>query len=185
MPKLFVAASLLTSSLVTPFVGAQIAPADPASMPRDYRGAGVRIPGIFVTPVPNAPFSAEVEIVSHDKLPDGTEHVVSTRSHIARGSSGIIHNERRRLMPASFAGEPRLLEVHLYDPSSRKSTFFIPETHLARETILPVPPAAPRDQRSPSKQSPPSSDTVETSLGTQFLDGVELRGIRKTRVVTA
>ena len=65
-------------------------PAQPAPM-RGYAGPQVRIPGIFVTPIANAPFSATVHIVSHQKLPDGTEHVVMTINHVARTSSGIIY----------------------------------------------------------------------------------------------
>jgi len=46
-------------------------------MPRDYRGVQIIVPGIFVTPVPNAPFSATVDILSHEALPDGS---VDTRT---------------------------------------------------------------------------------------------------------
>lgn len=181
--RLLNAASL--SMLLLPSI-ALLAQTSPArSMPRDYRGVQVRIPGIFVTPVPNAPFVAEVEIVSHEKLPDGTEHIVSTRNHIARSSSGIIRNERRRLMPTSFQGESRLLEVHLYDPSSRQSTMFEPETHLARVTTLPAPPRPAADQRAPNQQPALPPDTTQTALGTESLDGVELEGTRKTRTIPA
>ncbi len=57
-------------------------------MPHDYRGVQVHIDGIYITPIPNAPFTAEVQIVSHQKLPDGTEHIVTTRNHIARSFLG-------------------------------------------------------------------------------------------------
>ena len=46
---------------------AQLIPGQTA-MPPDYRGPQVRVPGIYVTPVPNAPFIADVEIISHQKL---------------------------------------------------------------------------------------------------------------------
>lgn len=158
--------------------------------PREYRGVQVHIDGIFVTPVPNAPFSADVEIVSHQKLPDGSEHVVMTRNHIARSSSGRVRNERRRLVPATFQGEPRLLSVHLYDPSDRKSTFYDPATLLARETILPTPPAAPATQQAPALTIPRPSNTTGTGLsvtdlGQQTLDNVSLQGTRKTRLIPA
>ena len=68
-------------------------------MPRDYPGVHVQIPGVFVTPVPNAPFSATVDIVSHQLMPDGTTQVRTTVNQIARQSSGRIYNERRRLVP--------------------------------------------------------------------------------------
>ena len=175
------AAGLLLSAVMVP---GQV----PAPTPHDYRGPQVRVDGIFVTPVPNAPFAATVEIVSHQKLPDGTEHVVTTRNHIARSSSGRIRNERRQLVSASFKGEPRLLSVHLYDPASRKSTFFDPDTRLARETILPAPPVIPAGQRPPGAAAAvPGAvpGVTETDLGAQSLDGVLLQGKRKTQVIPA
>ena len=67
-------------------------------MPRDYRGVQVIVPGIFVTPIPNAPFTAVVEILSHETLPDGSTNTRTTAAHIARSSSGRIYNERRQLV---------------------------------------------------------------------------------------
>jgi hypothetical protein len=93
-------------------------------MPRDYRGVQTYIPGIYVTPVPNAPFAAKVEIISHDLLPDGTVNIRTTINHIARSSSGRIYNERRRLVPVNFKGDHALLSGHIYDPSSRLNPFF-------------------------------------------------------------
>jgi hypothetical protein len=153
-------------------------------MSRDYRGVDVRIGGIFVTPVPNAPFSATVQIVSHDKLPDGSEHVVTTVNHIARASSGRIYNERRRLVLTSFQGDPPLLSAHIYDPSSRLSIFLDPQTRLARETVLPAPEAIPVTARPPA-QRPTASGVVQTELGGQSLGGVELKGYRKVLTVPA
>ena len=121
-------------------IDAQTAAGIPATpgMPRDYRGVSVRIGGIFVTPVPNAPFTASVQIVSHQKLDDGTEHIQTTRNQIARTSAGQIYNERRRLVSPEFQGEPALLEVHTYDPATRQSVFLTPFTRVAREMTLHV-----------------------------------------------
>lgn len=90
-------------------------------MPRDYRGVQTIVPGIFVTPVPNAPFSATVEILSHEILPDGTTNTHTTTAHISRSSSGRIYNERRQLVPATFKASP--------NSSPRTST-----THRAAST---------------------------------------------------
>lgn len=159
-------------------------PQDRPPMPRDYRGVHTHIDGIFVTPIPNAPFSADVEIVSHVPMPDGTEHVVTTTNHIARTSSGRIYNERRRLMPAGFTGTPRLLSAHIYDPSSRQSIFIDPMLHLAREMTLRAPEGVPSNARPPAQQ-PKMPGVTETDLGTQTLDGVELHGTRKQRTIPA
>jgi hypothetical protein len=153
-------------------------------MPRDYRGPRVRIDGIWITPVPNAPFSATVQIVSHNKLPDGTEHVVKTENHIARSSSGRIRNERRLLVPQSYTGIPRLLSAHIFDPNTRIDMYTDPITRIARQTILPQPPSIPSGQLPPGQQYK-APGVTETPLGEQTFDNVQLVGTRKTRVISA
>ena len=153
-------------------------------MPRDYFGPQVHIDGIWVTPVAGAPFTATVQIVSHSKLPDGTEHIVKTENTIARSSSGRIRNERCALVPVSFKGKPRLISAHIYDPNTRISIFTETATHIARQSVLPQPPRAPSAQAAPAQQRTPSGVT-ETPLGEQSLDGVQLTGKRKTRIIPA
>ena len=74
-------------------------------------------------------------------MPDGTEHVVMTLNHVARASSGAVYNERRQLVPTTFAGEPRLTLGLIYDPSSRLSITLEPNSRIARETTLTHAPA--------------------------------------------
>jgi hypothetical protein len=166
----------------TPALFAQAA--DQVPMPRDYRGPQVRIDGVWVTPVPGAPFTATVQIVSHNRLPDGTEHIVKTEDQIARASSGRIRNERRLLVPANFHGQPRLLSAHIYDPTSGVNIFTDTATRIARQTILLQPPRTPANVLPPSQQRTPPDVTV-SSLGEQSLDGVQLTGTRKTRTIPA
>lgn len=153
-------------------------------MPRDYPGVGTMVGGIFVTPVPNFPFSADVEIISHIKLENGSEHIVTTTDHIARASSGIIYNERRRLMPAGFKGTAPLLSALIYDPSSRQSIMLNPNLHLAREVTLRAPQQTP-NMALPPQQQPKLPGVTESDLGTQMLSGLELHGIRKQRTIPA
>jgi len=176
--RLFLSSILLVS--LTAAVAQTSAPPAPR-MPPDYRGVMTRIPGIFVTPVPGAPFAADVQIVSHEKLPDGNERIRTTMNHIARASSGNIHNERRLLVQTSFQGVPPLLESHIYDPSSRANIFLDPRTHLARQTILPHPPVAQAGEKPPAAQP----EFPDDDLGEQSFNGLTLKGIRKTRVVAA
>lgn len=79
-------------------------------LPPDYTGVQVHIPGVYITPVPNAPFSADVQIITHQKLTDGTETVRMTINHIARDSSGRFYNEDRRRHPHR-PPETSILEV--------------------------------------------------------------------------
>ncbi|WP_260737540.1 hypothetical protein [Tunturiibacter lichenicola] len=153
-------------------------------MPRDNRGVQTIVPGIFVTPVPNAPFSATVEILSHEILPDGTTNTHTTTAHISRSSSGRIYNERRQLVPTTYKGEPELLSAHIYDPSSRLNIFYNPYERLARETILAEPPKAPANAV-PSLAPINNPYFKQENIGTQPLGGLTLTGIRKSHTIPA
>jgi hypothetical protein len=157
-------------------------------MPRDYRGVQTLVPGIFVTPVPNAPFTATVQILSHETLPDGSINTRTTTAHIARASSGRIYNERRQLVPVTFKGQPALLSAHIFDPATRLNISLNPQTRIAREEILapavvarrepttpplpilptpPVPrsPTPPLPKQSQPKPDPDYSGTAEGPIG--------------------
>ena len=139
-------------------------------MPPDYRGVQTVIPGIFVTPIPNAPFTATVDILSHEKLPNGTENVRTTSAQIARDSSGRIYNERRMLVPLTFKGQPMLLSAHIFDPATRLNIFLDPRTRIARESILPAAVAArqmPTTPPLPRFPSPPLPGTRRTIRSSQ------------------
>jgi hypothetical protein len=153
-------------------------------MPRDYRGVRTIVPGIFVTPVPNAPFTAIVEILSHENLPNGSINTQTTIAHIARSSSGRIYNESRQLVTTNFRGEPVLLSAHIYDPSSRLNIFYNPFQRIARESTLPRPPAPPPNSV-PALTPPNNPYFKQEDIGTQPLSGLTLTGIRKTHIIPA
>ena len=154
--------------------------------PPDYRGVRIFIPGVFVTPVPGAPFSGLVEIVSKETLPDGSVNIRRTVNHIARSSTGVIYNERRRLAPPSLQGEPPLLSSHIYDPQTRLSTFLNPETHIARQMVLAAPPQAPANTTPATAIAPANEQDLRTQdLGTEAVAGLLLHGTRKSRTVPA
>ena len=165
--------------------GVVIAQENSYAAPPDYPGVQTFIPGIFVPPVPNAPFSGTVEILSKQTLPNGSLYERWCSYLIARNSAGVIHNERRKLEKAGFHGEPPIQHVHLYDPQTHLDTILIPETHIARQTTL-------------SQLKPPANSTLETAviprntinptsrdLGTQTIAGVVLHGTRKQWTVPA
>ncbi|SEG05207.1 hypothetical protein SAMN05421819_1821 [Bryocella elongata] len=184
-PVLFASAALTSHAQTPSITSAPNAPATPRTpMPRDYRGVQIHIDGIFVTPIPNAPFTASVQIVSHQVMPDGTERVVKTENHIARSSSGRIRNERRALVPSTFNGKPRLISAHFYDPNTRENIYTETATHIARQSVLPRPPSTPAMMRPPDQQ-PKFPGVTVTALGDQNLGGVTLTGTRKTRIVPA
>jgi hypothetical protein len=149
-----------------------------ASTPPPYRGVEQHIAGVFVTPVPNVPFSATVEVESYQALPDGSTEQKKTFNNIARDSAGRIYNERRTLVPSSFNGTPRIVSVHLYDPQNRMSTFMDPSTHIARESALPKP------EVDPSRQATNSSVQGE-DLGSDTMENVQVHGTRKSKTIPA
>jgi hypothetical protein len=154
--------------------------------PPDYRGVRTYIPGVFVTPVPGAPFSGTVEILSKQSMPDGSVYTRRTINHIARNSAGVIYNERRKLEPPGFQGEPRILSSHIYDPQTRLSTFLAPDTHLARQMVLPASPPAPANSTPGTAIASPNAQNLKTQdLGTETVAGLPLHGTRKLRTVPA
>jgi hypothetical protein len=158
--------------------------AQQAAMPPDYRGLQTYIPGIYVTPVPNAPFTATVTMVSQQKLPDGTTNTRTGLAHIARNGAGVIYNERRVNTVPGFKTDPALLSTHIYDPATRLSTFINPTTHLAHQMVLSRPPAAPA--HSVPEPTPAANPLLkEEQLGTQYVGAIELHGTRKSRTVPA
>ncbi len=169
---------------LTPAMSMAQSAAPDGAMPRPYRGVHVAVGGIFVTPVAGSPFSATVQIVSHAKLPDGTEHVTTTHNRIARTASGRIYNERREMVSTEFRGEPALLSARIYDPASRQSITLLPSRHLAREVTLRAPQGEP-ERALPPLQRPRLEDEAETALGTKMMDGVELTGVRREHTVPA
>jgi hypothetical protein len=149
-----------------------------ASTPPPYRGVEQHIAGVFVTPVPNVPFTATAEVESSQVLPDGSTEQKKTYNNIARDSAGRIYNERRTLVPSSVNGTPRIVSMHLYDPQNRLSTFMDPLTHIARETVLPKP------EVDPSRQVTSSSAQGE-DLGSDTMENVEVHGTRKNKTIPA
>jgi hypothetical protein len=140
--------------------------------PPDYPGVRVHIPGVFVTPVPGAPFSGTL--------------TRRTINYIARNSAGVIHNERRRLQASSSEDEPTLLSSHIFDPATRLSTFLNPDTHVARQMVLPKPPEAPENSTPETAIAPENAQNLQTKdLGTQTVAGLILKGTRKERTVPA
>ena len=138
-----------------------------------YRGPNTEVSGVFVTPVAGIPFSATIAINSEQKLPEGTTEVKRTQALIARDSQGRFRNERRMLVTESFRGTPTLLSVHIFDPVTRLSSFYIPDSGIVRQRILPPQPAG-------EPNYPGAED-----LGYTTLNGMQAKGVRVTRTIPA
>jgi hypothetical protein len=146
------------------------------NLPTRYPGTNTHVPGVFIPPIPGEPFSASVEVQTEVVATDGTWSTRHTLNEIARDSSGRIHNERRSLVPESFHGAPRVLEVHLFDPQTMTNVFYDPTTRVATQRVLSV---------TPKQANPARSGAKVEDLGTQTLDGIETKGLRYSFTVPA
>jgi hypothetical protein len=144
---------------------------------------------IFLTPVPNSPFTAIAEVQRTGTRPDGSPFSHKTIRMMARDSIGRIHNESRAFLPANSADTPPIMEIHLYDPRTRISTQLNAHTHTFRTFTVSHPPSTvPPTVRfgSPSGVGVPQSDfSKEEDLGTQEIEGVSARGVRETQIIPA
>ena len=151
-----------------------------ATIPPQYSGVQTRVGGVFVTPIPNIPVSARVEISSTRILPDGSSEMRKTENNIARNSRGVIYNEMRRMVPVSFTGTPPLTSSHVYDPQTRLSTVWEPHNNVARATTL-----APQQMRERKPFTIPVQGAVDKDLGESSMSGVSVYGLRRTFTIQA
>jgi hypothetical protein len=144
---------------------------------------------IFVTPVPNAPFSGVVNVERSHVQPDGSISTFKTIREIGRDSRGRIHNESRVLVPASDSKTPQLLRIHLYDPQARLSAYLDPQKKTFwTETVNHPPSTVPPTMRfaSPAGSGLPQNEfTKEEDLGIHEMEGVQVRGLRETQAIPA
>ena len=143
--------------------------------------------GVFVTPVPGAPFSALAEQEMTQVLKDGTTFKRKTSALIARDSLGRIRNERHEVLPFNSTREPRLISIHIYDPGTALSTLLNPHTHIARQYALQNAPATEPPSnwwlRAPAAQSGnPNLQLMD--LGTGSMQGMEVHGFRTVLTVS-
>ena len=144
-----------------------------------------RIPGVFVPPVPGAPFSATVEMVSRQKLSDGSVFILKTIMYIARDAVGRTHTEGRRLVSNSYEEEPPIVDIHIYDAVTGLSTHLDPSTLIARQTKMHAPPVPnSKSVPDPNPNAPNSPVKQVDDLGTKLLKNLTLRGTRQSRSAT-
>jgi hypothetical protein len=156
-----------------------VAIATPASAAQD----------IFVTPIPNVPFSGVVNVERSYVQPDGSTVNFKTIREIGRDSRGRIHNESRVFVPVSDTSTPRVVRVHLYDPQTRISTMLNPQertfwTGTVNNPPSTVPPA-PRYGSAIEQGLPQNDFTREEDLGVREIEGLLAHGFRETQTVPA
>jgi hypothetical protein len=149
-------------------------------------GLAQNISGIFITPVPGAPFSGVIRVDRSIVRPNGKVESLKTIRDSGRDSRGRIYNVFRVLVPADFAGTPPTIRVHFYDPESRSYTYLYPRQRTYMTGMVNHPPAAePADLiASPAGNSVPLNQfTKQVDLGTQSIEGITSHGVRETQTV--
>jgi len=181
MPKIFRLSILFIGFCVA--VGLHSALAQDAAMSSAPAFNG----GVFVTPVPNAPFYALAMQEMAQILSDGNSFRRKTSAVIARDSTGRIHNESHQVIPVSATREPALLSIHIYDPNTRINLFLNPYTHIAQERILANPPSASppanwAQHESGNRTLPPG--IREEDLGSSVIESFDAHGYRRTIAIS-
>jgi hypothetical protein len=142
---------------------------------------------VFVTPIPNAPFSGVVRVERSFVQPDGSVANLKSMRDISRDSRGRIHNEARAMVPVSSTETPRVTRIHLYDPQTRISTTLDPKQRTFRTMTLNHPPATvPPSVRygSPSDNGLPQNEfTKEEDLGVNEMQGLPVHGVREVQTI--
>lgn len=142
--------------------------------------------GIFITPVPDAPFTGVIKVDRTIVRPDGKVESLKTVRDTARDRRGRIYNVFRVLVPATFTGTPPTIRVHFYDPQTRNYTYLYPNQHTYMTGTVNHPPAAePADLiASPAGNSVPLNQfTKQEDLGTQSVEGITAHGVRETQTI--
>jgi hypothetical protein len=144
---------------------------------------------IFVTPIPNVPFSGVVNVERSYVQPDGSIVSFRTIREIGRDSRGRIHNELRVFVPVSDTNTPPVVRIHLYDPQTRISTMLNPQKRIFWTQTVSNPPStvppAPRYGSAIQQGLPQNEFTREEDLGVHEFDGLLAHGFRETQTISA
>lgn len=142
-------------------------------------------PDIFVTPVPNAPFTAVIHVERSFVLKDGSIEKRQTIREIGRDSQGRIFNQYRMLLPLSITQTPDVMHVLIYDPQTRTSTTLFPPQRMYRTGTVNRPPEtmppAFLDASANGGVRPQNQFTKQEDLGIHEISGLPAHGVRETQ----
>jgi hypothetical protein len=146
-----------------------------------------RANGTFVTPIPDAPFTAVDKVEQTRIAPDRTIVRLQTTREIARDSQGRIYKVARMLRPVAENGTPAILVIELYDPQTKTYALIYPRSRTFWKGDLDHTPSLLAQEYfygSPMHNGLPVYHySREQDLGTQTMQDVSVRGIRETETV--
>jgi hypothetical protein len=146
-------------------------------------------PDIFVTPIPNNPFTATVNVHRLNIRADGSKVTFKNSREIGRDSRGRIFNENRSAVEGGSSESPAHVGMHIYDPETRVSTIINDQQHtFFRNTVNRPPEMVPPSFLSASSglnTLPQNQFTKEEDLGNKTIDGLAVHGLRQTQNIPA
>jgi hypothetical protein len=144
---------------------------------------------VFVTPIPNAPFSGLVNVQRSVVQRDGSIANLKTIRGIGRDSKGRIYSEATMLLPIASTETPQVLSILIYDPETRISiTLHTPTQRFSKGTVNRPPettPPALLDASAAGNSLPQNQFTKREDLGTREIEGVPAHGVRQTQTIPA
>lgn len=144
---------------------------------------------VFVTPVPNAPFTGVINVERSVVQRDGSVRDLRTIREIGRDSRGRIFNQYRELLPASDTRTPPVLRVLQYDPQTRTSTTIFPQQRMFSTGTVNRPPEtqppALFDASTTGNGIPRSDFAKQEDLGNRQMEGLPVHGVRETQTIPA
>ena len=150
--------------------------------------ASVHAQDIFVTPIPNVPFTGVINVERAVVQRDGSITQLQTTREIGRDARGRIFNQYRTLLPVSDTSTPQVTQVLLYDPQTRTSTTLFPQQHKFRSGTVNRPPEtlppAILDASTPGN-IPHNEFTKLDDLGNSEMEGSLVHGVRETQTIPA
>jgi len=146
--------------------------------------------GIFVTPVPNAPFRGVIEVQRSFVHKNGTMTALTSMPWIwvvARDSAGRVYRETRQSPPVPSTADA--VGALIYDPQTRVSTVLYPKRKMYRSIVVRRPPSTEppgqMDASAAGANMPLSQFTKQEDLGTKEMDGLQVHGVRETQTLPA
>jgi len=124
MKRFILAFSLAT--LVVAFVSYILAQNPQDALHAADGNSFTRIVSIFISPIPNAPFTATVSTEWTRQTSDGAAVVVKNHRMVARDSQGHVFEERRRFVPADSNSQSLLFQMDYVDPALHTRTVCLP-----------------------------------------------------------
>jgi hypothetical protein len=180
---------VVASLVISRFSAAQQAPPPPQPA-----SPGTTV-GVVDGPVPRGvrgfPYSADEVTETTQTLADGTHITQKRPAKVYQDSEGRTRREEYFGPPRGTEGQensPRM--VHIFDPVAGVIYYLNPRNHTAHMTELqrPTPPHPPQTTGATANPQPARPDqprSTHDDLGTQVVEGIEVRGTRTTITIPA